>query len=706
MNSQNANYSNYNNSTYNNQMYQQGGEYQSQQDMSQQDILNQGDTMDQEASEQHGEEWYRISPHNNGSQYFSVEFDSVDLPVSNLPLNRCVKCQAYINCYSEIISPGMQWKCALCETINQAEQPFVYKTNTYRQAEPVNLYNRRTFDSELLTSPIYEIEAPENFSVKTTDPPVLCFLIDVSMESRRCLLIESAVNSIKGVLEQAVADGTYDTRTRVSFFFFSEHVYVLNTDGAISVVTGAMPKLMSNDISFHLFSNPAQGQNANEVPDYTNLLDLCIQYFSNDSHANNYNNVLAAAKLASSSFRSGALYVFMSSMPNSGVSLLKQTNKFLTGEEYKKVLEILNNRQMAFNLFMCTRSALEFAQMSVVTKGGGQVFHFTNFDGGDPIYTEKLYNDLCALVNSEIFYGALMRIRTPEGCSVKRVFGNNVPKGNNLFSYANYVPSSTISFEISSQIENPIIQMAMIRIRKNGLKTIRVITLHNSGRGTSDNSIAQLALGYYQESINKEIAKSGTAQIFLDSSLKSLFNSSNPIIQQSKNLLTTYFSSYKKNLFLDSGIATDFRAFYGYLFQNAPIEVVERMSYPLLVDLENTEAQLNLSGQSLSDQGLYLLDCGINIFLFIGRSNESHADLFTSEVTSGVALFDNLSKKDLGVFMGEMITYLTGTKKLKPRFIIVHDRENSPYSEIFRKHMYDDSMRGIPDVMTYYNTIV
>lgn len=642
-------------------------------------------------------EWYRVSCKYNNLTFITVEFDAMDININTMPLIRCLSCQSYLNCYCEVINPGMQWKCSLCNMINQVEQPFIYKNNSYRQTEQIEIYNRQTFENIPLISELYELEAPENFNVKTTDPPIICFLIDISLEGRKNKLLDSVIHAIKECLKEAILENAYDCRTRVALFFFSEHVYILNKTGTISVITGAMPLLLNHEVSFGLFTEDF------EILD--ELIEKVIEYF-NKMEANNNNNILAAIKLISMCFRSGSIYSFISSMPNSGISSLKPNNRFVINNEYKQILESLQTKSIALNLFMCTKTTLEYGQMRILTQGGGQVFHYTNYDGDDPIYTEKLFTDLNNAINGEIYYNALMRVRVSEGVTIRKVRGNCISRGNDLFAFPNYVSAHSISLELSSENQY-IVQLAMIRTRKNGLKTIRVCTLNS--KNINETGIQELALGLFHNAIEKEIDKEGAGSTYLDTTLKSMFKSEDSIIIHNRNILASYFSAFKKNLLMDNTIAIDFRAFYVYLFMNSTIEILDRISYPVLININNTVECLNLSLNSIIDDQIYIMDCGINLFVFIGQTNETYHEIFDIDNNislSGITLFENIKDNKFGKFVNELIIYFTTNKKVKPRYILVHDREHSVYSEIFRRHLYDDQFKKVPDVLTYYNEML
>ncbi|ORD93562.1 SC24A [Enterospora canceri] len=627
-----------------------------------------------------------VSANVGGTIHVVADFDRNESQIQAIPLHRCTNCQGYLNCFCEVVSPGLKWQCVLCKRVNVVTDPFVYRDNAYRQAEAVEDYNRRTFEFVPLVDDVYEIEAPENFSIKTTEPPALVFVVDCSLEARRCGLLESVLDSVKESLEHAISTNCYDARSRVAFFFYAEHAYVLNRNGSITCVTGPMPIMLKEEMSFNLYE---------ETKAVLAGMEGVLGHFGRIESG--HTNLLAAVQLAATAFRSGTIYAFISSMPNSGIGALKQKSTLLPHEEYAKTGRILNSRNISLSLYMCTRMPLEYAQMRPLVVGGGQVYHYANYDGTDPVYVEKLHSDLRNQICSKTAYNALLRIRCSDGAGVRHVFGNCIERGNNLFGYPNYSPSHSICFnvDVGTRSEPVYFQMAMIRVNQLGIKTIKVQTIRANGSEGGDPLYS--AMGCFQNAVEKELVKQGTGRVFLDQSLKTLFSTG-----LDKTALSTYFSAYSKNLVLDQSISSDFRAYYAYLFTNSSIEVLAAMSYPTLINVADAEVALPLSQASLVSDGLYLMDSGVNLYLYAGEGYDTRG-LFSEEVTSGVTLFDCFSDNELGRYVGELISYFTERRAIKPRYILVLENEKSSYGEIFRKHLYDDPMRGLPSAMEYYN---
>ncbi len=82
--------------------------------------------------------------------------------------------------------------------------------------------------------------------MKTPDPPILCFLIEVTQESQRLGVLNAVLDSAKEVLRNI----NYDPRTKVSFIFFNENTYVLNNNNTITVISKDLPLVLSERLLF------------------------------------------------------------------------------------------------------------------------------------------------------------------------------------------------------------------------------------------------------------------------------------------------------------------------------------------------------------------------------------------------------------------------------------------------------------------------
>lgn len=644
--------------------------------------------------------------------FFSVEFEkeSVPVPLVTEPLLRCEKCKAYLNPYVEIMMPGLRWRCNLCSAVNEVQNAFLMherKVNENPADVALNSqFNREHFLREDLRSDIYELDAPDTFGVKTPDPPILCFVIDVSLEAQKLSVLGSVLNCVKEILRSI----EYDRRTRFCFMFYSNSVYFLNRSGGMTVITGEIPMVFPDSL---LFTLPELLSSPSPVPEFSHI----EKYF--EPKKNMGADILFPLKLARNIFRSASLFLFFSAMPNSGPSKLEPSTALVCrNNEYKAVAESLFRKNICVNLFVMTRANIEYATIGILAqRTGGITAHYSNYDGLDPVSSSKLYCDLSAHFSRSVGFGAVCRVRSSEGAVIRSVYGNFCQKAADLIGCANWNPCHALNFSLTlfNNMRSALfIQIAMIRTTKMGLRRIRVFNICVPVRGTSfyegcdPNALAHVLLldAFYYES-KRRLAGGEHLHKRLCSIWKEI-RAKRGQIPENLESLPTLVLACKKTVPLrpDTGTPVDFRAYYMYLFSNSHSKIIDLMTYPLLLNLNDScVTPLLLSSSSLDARGLFLLDTGINMFFYIAKECDPAAvsSLFTS-VQSGPFLFTP-PENEFSNYVTELVTYLIGSRTVKPRFVVVDGKEHSIYSTVFHSYMYDDKMYGLASSVEYRKEI-
>ena len=406
--------------------------------------------------------------------FFNVEFEKEGLqtPIVSDPLVRCDKCKAYLNPYVEIIMPGVKWRCNLCENVNEVQSAFVMterRSNECPQDPIKNTeFNRSYFLREDLRNDIYEIEAPDSFGVKTPDPPVLCFLIDISIEAQKMNLLGSVLNCIKEIIRNA----DYDKRTKICLIFYNEFAYILNRgakdtnfkddtvnsfSNTMTIISGEVPMLLSESFLY-------------SIDEVSKINFTSIEKYFEDKKSV-HSNLLLPLKVITIAFRSASVFCFFSTMPNFGSSKIEPSvNLICKNSEYKTSAESLVRKNVSVNLFLMTRYNIEYSTISILSQQtGGQTFHYSNYDGYDPVSSSKLFCDLSDYFSRNIGFGAACRIRASDGTVLKSVYGNFSQKSVDLFGYANWNPSHSINFSVTlfNNVKGALyLQIAMIRVNE------------------------------------------------------------------------------------------------------------------------------------------------------------------------------------------------------------------------------------------------
>lgn len=642
--------------------------------------------------------------------FFSVDFRNEEtfVPFIKETLIRCGKCNAYLNPYVEVIMPGYKWACNLCSFVNESQIPFQMKER--KICENVNdpytnsAFNKTYFVREELKNDVYELEAPESFNVSTADAPTFCFLIDVSLESLRLGVLSSVLNCIKETLKNL----NYEQRTKFAFVFFNESVFVLNNNFTFTVINGEVPLVLSEKILFSL--NPE----FNLVTEID--FDKIEKYFSGKKSPNSH--YLLAVKTAVQIFRSATFFSFISVAPNTLESKLLPSNSLsCDNKEYKTVAESLVAKNICANLCIMARTSVEFSSLKVLSQfTGGQVFHYSNYDGNDAVSTSKFFSDFMDYFNSTVTFGGICRIRCNEGVVLKDAYGNFYQKRPDLLSYSNFNPAHNINFSIQffNNVKNALfIQIAMISVSKTGAKVIRIMNLFIPIMNTlyescNANAIAHsLALECFYYESRKKLGGASHLDDRLSLIWSEIKKERGSIPENLANLPLLVLS-LKKSIPLrpDSSTPLDFRGYYMYLLSNASTKVVDLIIYPLLLDITSQNVvPLMLSVSCIDDRSIYILDTGVNMFFYVGKKADSSvvASLFEDSKT-GPIIFSP-PENDFSKYVSELILFLLNSRVIKPRYILVRGNETSVYNDIFFSYMYNDSMHHLPSSVEFLNNI-
>ncbi len=625
---------------------------------------------------------------------FSVEFDKPDLRILEEDLIRCDNCKAYLNCYCKIYMPGMKWKCNLCESVNKVTIPFKIKSNT-----------EGSFDHPFLESPIYETETPPDFIIKTPDPPILIFLIEATQESYRNSLIQPVIDCIR----ESLRDNDFDVRTKACFIFFSDNTYVYSTKKEFIVFNENIPRIISDTVLFSIHSNQP-----NNI--FGNALDGIVEYFGNKQSKSN--DILTGFAAASQCFKSGAVFAFISSMPNFEKSALKQSSSLvLTNDKYKLAASALFRKNLGVNLFICTKQSVEISNLKILSISGGQIFHYTNFDGTDPVFTGKLFSDLNAIFSNRISFSGITRIRTNRDVSLKAMHGHFVQKGDGIFGHNIFTPAQSLNFEVSIEpkVSSIYVQVAMVRINKQGIRTLRVFNIRVDPLTNQIEplNLKQIAFaiamnGYYYES-----KKDRSGLTYLDTQLKAIYKelkAYDGMIPDYVRQLPSLILSLRKGIPLRPDVHTlpDFKVMYIYLLSNMNISVCDLIMYPVLINIcDSDPAPYSLSINNIKQDGFYLLDTGMNMFFYVGQDNNLCNEIFDNyeNMANGLFLFDCIKSTEMGNYVNSVVSFMTENRIYKPRFILVRGGERNAFNDIFKTYLYDDPMYGLPDIYSYEMTL-
>ncbi|KAM0675545.1 COPII subunit [Gurleya vavrai] len=667
---------------------------------------------------------------------------------SDSSLVRCHFCKSYENPFIEIISPGYQWKCNLCYSVNKAFKPYE-KMNNFNKNTHKNLFdatsnyeiNSNCYNLTELNNLCYEIDAPSNLILKSPGSQYFIFLIEVSYNSIKNKIFSSVFDILLNNLEDM-----RDKQSKFAFLLYNTQTFVLKKDMSVIVLPDneESPFLFNDDIFFSLsdFKNIIKNKNSIEEK---NVFEEIKNAFEKDYIKDiNFSGALQTCKKIL--IKTGGIILnFLTSLPNLGKAGFENKNSNF----YKETASEFNQLNISFSYFLFPQTNIELHTLSILSRfTGGMLNYYPNFNGKDFYFISKLQNDLNLFFDLNISNEAICRIRANKGVNIKEYYGSFTQRKNEILSFASFLPNHSITFEceINELFSTDVcFQVAMLRT-VDKKKKIRIFNFkipvdfsNNIYSNFDVNMIVHFfAIKSTLKSLNGKEYKKGIEYIennvkMIIKKYKEYTNLSNGVnLPPSLHALPLLCLSFCKSIVLRPSNYTpmDYRMFYAYLICNSYSKIIDFMIYPVLLPLHEIlknenyddlidEQSLNLNNDLFSNavnlsldylevDGFYLLDTGVNIFLFVGCECDKNLVRFIveDEIDTGRFILEpfenNFSKR---IF--EIIKFLRNGRYLVPNYILVRDDGNTNiFKDIFFSYFVEDrnhSMDGINEYLKRLN---
>jgi protein transport protein SEC24 len=399
-----------------------------------------------------------------------------------------------------------------------------------------------------------------------------------------------------------------------------------------------------------------------------------------------------------------------------------------------------------------------FATLSKYTSG--DTFYYPGFYG--PRDGEKFESELYRTLTRATAFEAVMRVRATKGLRLSNFYGSFFVRGADLLALPNCTSGSVYAMDLS--YDDPTlnasavtVQAALLYTNSNGERRIRVHTMVIPVTQSLPEMLA---------STDIDCAVNITAKQAVEISLKSGLENSRQRIHQNcveilrgakqqqqggyqhgpgyqqqrpdqsqqppppaLQLLPLYSMSLQKNLALRGGadVRTDERAFFQNLISNMDIEESKVFIYPRMFSIhdmpldagtpvDNAEdiptaglarvrlpAILNLCHERLSSDGLFLLENGYDLYLWIGRgvSPAILDTLFGVNSLEGIDMSQLHIHPDNSDFSYRVNAIILALRSERSRFLQLHFiREGDGYAEaFFSRYLVEDRYASHPPML-------
>lgn len=621
---------------------------------------------------------------------------------------RCKRCRTYINPFVSWMDNGRRWRCNICGLPNDV--PTSYFSHLDQDGK-----RRDRADRPELSSGSVEMVAPQEYMVRPPQAPVFVFVLDVSVHAVNSGLLKTAVETIKEQLDSL--PGAPRTQVGFVTFDSTVHFYSLKStlNAPQMLVVPDIEDLflpLPDDLLVNLSDSRSvvdalldslptmfQGSRSAEAA----LGPALLGAYRVMAHIGGLMTVFQSSL---PSVGEGAL----KHRENPRLFGTEREHSLLTPESewYKTKAIEFSRQQISVNIFLGSPQYTDVATIGQLAKHtGGQVYYY-------PAFTEetagaKLRAELTHSLSRTLGFEAVMRVRCSHGMRITGFYGNYFIRGNDLLAVPNCNADSTIAVELAygdAVLSGTIVsvQSALLYTTSGGERRIRVHTMavpvstvfadvfRHADVDAICNFIAKQALETSLRS-GLEAGRRALTERVVDviRGYRAVTAAAQPYQQQnttqlylpeSLQLLPLYAMALQKNPAFRGGaeVRSDERSFLLQALCNMPVEVCRVFIYPRLFPVHDFSEQvgapkedsagpdvvcagreeivlpavMNLSAERLSSDGVYLLDDGTGMFLWVGRAAPP---AFLSDVF-GVASLDGVDTARLQLQYRDNDTYV------------------------------------------------
>ncbi|XP_063261919.1 protein transport protein Sec24C isoform X4 [Prinia subflava] len=573
---------------------------------------------------------------------------------------RCNRCKAYMCPFMQFIEGGRRFQCCFCSCVT--EVPPHYFQHLDHTGKRVDFYDRPE-----LSLGSYEFLATVDYckNNKFPSPPAFIFMIDVSYNAVKSGLVRLICEELKSLLDYLPREGNMEeSAIRVGFVTYNKVLHFYNVKSSL-----AQPQMMVVSDVADMFVPLLDGFLVNVSESRTviaSLLDQIPEMFADTRETETvFAPVIQAGLEALKAAEcAGKLFIFHTSLPIAEApgKLKNRDDRKLINTDKEKTLfqpqtSFYNNlakdcvaQGCCVDLFLFPNQYLDVATLGVVPyQTGGSIYKYAYFQLETDQY--RFLNDLRRDVQKEVGFDAVMRVRTSTGIRATDFFGAFYMSNTTDVEMAGLDCDKTITVEFKhddklSEDSGALLQCALLYTSCAGQRRLRIHNLslncctqladlyRNCETDTLINYLAKYAYRGVLSSPVKTVRDSlinQCAQILAcyRKNCASPSSAGQLILPECMKLLPVYLNCVLKSDVLQPGpeVTTDDRAYIRQLVTSMDVAETNVFFYPRLlpltkadVDSDSLPAAIRNSEERLSKGDIYLLENGLNIFVWVGVS--------------------------------------------------------------------------------------
>lgn len=579
----------------------------------------------------------------------SVNFGAVGTIV------RCKSCRTYINPFIQWEANGRRWQCNLCGfSQTTPDSYFASLDDTGKRTDK--------FQRPELHRGTVEYIAPGEYMVRPPQPPVFVFVIDVSYAAVATGMLDVVVGGIKEAIQSGDLPGGERTQVGIITYDTSLHFYNLNPN------LSQPQMLVVSDLEdlFLPLPDDILVNVADSESSILSLLDSLPVIFRDTKVSESCTGSAVRGAYMAMKHIGGKMCVFQSCIPSVGENSLKSTrdNPRLLGtdrevellrpanELYKDLATELTRAQIAVEMFVAPQSYVDLASVVPLAKfTGGDVRYYPFFHAQQQ--GPKLKSELIHVLTRYMGWEAVMRVRVSKGWKLTKYYGHLHMRGQDLLVVPNCHADQTFAVTVDMEegaTPDPILcmQSALLYTNSDGERRIRVQTWAAVTARNFQDVIA---------SVDVQATVCMLSHISLESSVKATLAEGRNKLQtccqqmivqsqqvsnsQALTFLPLYIMGMLKSLAFRAtpDIGADVRTSIWMRLESLSVAQLSRYFCPRMLPLhalpdgcgaldERGSAALpellNLSSEAMSQDGVYLLDDGECMVMWLGRAVDAN----------------------------------------------------------------------------------
>jgi protein transport protein SEC24 len=285
------------------------------------------------------------------------------------------------------------------------------------------------------------------------------------------------------------------------------------------------------------------------------------------------------------------------------------------------------------DMYVSANSYCDLQSLSLVCRYcGGEIYYYPYLRRSKA--TEKLAQEIKMNIMRETGWNCYIHVRVSSGWKIIQNYNGFRSLLNDRFSIPILNPDFTITYEIRNLRQTRLAVQAFLTYTSSfGIRKFRVMNYETDISPLPLPNPEILLFFYTKRAFNQSPSLSPSSYLLslsqeISNSLSSLPNSSSfhSLLIYIASLLKhlNYFSSRSTDRGIHSSddVSPDLTSCYSYKLEFGSVYASKLMSYPRLIGLHTGEwsRYLPISRRSISNDGVYLIDNGIEMFIWIGKN--------------------------------------------------------------------------------------